>query len=281
MSWLDEVENNKQAYQDAIQKFLNVRDRISSMNFAGKDIFRNGVTYKDAAYEGAEKGVWFVSSSGLIEGRGDVYASLFLNKDFTSFGCTTPFNQAMHERRVFIGDGKEMTADEKHLLGGSRYTINFVTIQSYQGDMPSLRSYHKVFVTEDELISIPEDVWADLLGWVVWKSKNVSLERLEPFVSSKALDIFAYTIQEAKKKPAPKSGGCYIATACYGSYEAQEVLVFRKYRDTVLLKSLIGKQFVSIYYGFSPFFAEKLKNMPLINSMVKNYILNPIYNKLK
>lgn len=47
-------------------------------------------------------------------------------------------------------------------------------------------------------------------------------------------------------------GGCYIATAVYGSYDCPEVWVLRRYRDNILLQSWYGKIFVRIYYAISP-----------------------------
>ena len=47
-------------------------------------------------------------------------------------------------------------------------------------------------------------------------------------------------------------GGCYIATAVYGSYDSSEVKILRKYRDDVLCSTLTGRIFVKIYYFASP-----------------------------
>ncbi len=43
--------------------------------------------------------------------------------------------------------------------------------------------------------------------------------------------------------PAPKkkTGGCYIATVCYGNELAPEVLTLKTYRDEVLSKTFFGK----------------------------------------
>ena len=49
-----------------------------------------------------------------------------------------------------------------------------------------------------------------------------------------------------------RSGGCYIATAVYGSYDCPEVWVLRRYRDYSLKKSLMGRLFIKIYYAVSP-----------------------------
>lgn len=77
------------------------------------------------------------------------------------------------------------------------------------------------------------------------------------------------------------SSSCYIATACYGDCNAPEVMAFRDFRDRFLLKNILGKGLVSFYYYFSPFWAKKLKNSPKINAIVRKYILNPIYQRIK
>lgn len=52
------------------------------------------------------------------------------------------------------------------------------------------------------------------------------------------------------------SGGCYIATAVYGSYDCPEVWTLRRFRDEKLLKSLLGRTFVKMYYIVSPIVVE-------------------------
>ncbi|WP_143187168.1 CFI-box-CTERM domain-containing protein [Microbacterium sp. AR7-10] len=49
-----------------------------------------------------------------------------------------------------------------------------------------------------------------------------------------------------------KQGGCYVATAIYGSYDAPEVLVLRRWRDDKLRASALGRQFIRFYYATSP-----------------------------
>ena len=67
-------------------------------------------------------------------------------------------------------------------------------------------------------------------------------------------------------------GGCYIATAVYGSYNKPEVIVLRRFRDEVLLECWWGRIFVKIYYTLSPPMAEKLKNTKRINTIVRNIL---------
>ena len=63
--------------------------------------------------------------------------------------------------------------------------------------------------------------------------------------------------------PAPPSGGgggggCFIATACFGSYDHPFVKVLRQFRDECLLTNKVGSAFVRWYYRHSPAGAEFL-----------------------
>ena len=78
-----------------------------------------------------------------------------------------------------------------------------------------------------------------------------------------------------------KSGGCFIATACYGNYDAPEVLVLRQFRDEKLLQSFFGKVFVKFYYSVSPFFATLISKPDTLKKSVRQYLLEPIVRKLQ
>lgn len=48
------------------------------------------------------------------------------------------------------------------------------------------------------------------------------------------------------------SGGCYVATCVYGSYDCPEVWTLRRYRDNTLAKTWYGRAFIHTYYAISP-----------------------------
>lgn len=63
----------------------------------------------------------------------------------------------------------------------------------------------------------------------------------------KALDpSFVYTPSSSS------SGGCYIATAVYGSYDCPQVWTLRRYRDYTLAETWYGRAFIHTYYAISP-----------------------------
>ena len=53
-------------------------------------------------------------------------------------------------------------------------------------------------------------------------------------------------------KEVQKNGGCYVATAVYGSYDCPEVWTLRRYRDHTLAETWYGRAFIKTYYAISP-----------------------------
>lgn len=76
------------------------------------------------------------------------------------------------------------------------------------------------------------------------------------------------------------SGGCYIATCVYGSYDCPQVWALRRYRDYALSRTWYGRLFIRIYYAISPRLVRCFgntnwfKNMwkPFLDSIVQNLI---------
>lgn len=56
----------------------------------------------------------------------------------------------------------------------------------------------------------------------------------------------------ASNSASSSSGGCYIATAVYGSYDCPEVWTLRRFRDDTLAGTWYGRAFIKTYYTVSP-----------------------------
>jgi len=78
------------------------------------------------------------------------------------------------------------------------------------------------------------------------------------------------------KSSLPPSEGCFIATAAYGTPSAEQIDVLREFRDTVLLESTVGSQFVALYYQLSPPVAEFIAGNELLRTMVRELLVDPI-----
>lgn len=88
-------------------------------------------------------------------------------------------------------------------------------------------------------------------------------------------DIVQVTERVAAQAAQAKRGGCYIATACYGSYDHPDVLIFRRWRDERLLRSYAGRLLVRAYYRVSPALAARLVRVPWLSQGIRRRLLEP------
>ena len=65
------------------------------------------------------------------------------------------------------------------------------------------------------------------------------------------------------------SGGCFIATAAFGSPMAGEVKILRQFRDSYLLTNNFGRQFVAWYYRNGPAAASYIEAKPFAKAAVQ------------
>lgn len=87
-------------------------------------------------------------------------------------------------------------------------------------------------------------------------------------------------LKQVNSKSNTGSGGCYIATAVYGSYDCPQVWVLRRFRDDTLSRTWYGRAFIRSYYAVSPTLVkwfgktDWFRNMwkPALDRIVKNLI---------
>lgn len=64
-------------------------------------------------------------------------------------------------------------------------------------------------------------------------------------------------------------GGCFIATAAFGTPMAKEVKILCVFRDKYLLTNYLGTKFVSMYYKYSPPIADYIAKKELLKHVVR------------
>ena len=115
-----------------------------------------------------------------------------------------------------------------------------------------------------------------------WKDSGEQIEickkKIEELKADKKQSSAPNTSYQAPKTNTKKSGGCYVATCVYGSYDCPQVWTLRRFRDNTLASTWYGRAFIKTYYTVSPtlvkWFGETkwFKNMwkGKLDRMVKN-----------
>lgn len=111
-----------------------------------------------------------------------------------------------------------------------------------------------------ELHVVSADSWKTGAGFQIELIEySTNKEKLLEIIASTVLKIRkydpSYTLpktEKEKQKAEQSSGGCYIATCVYGSYDCPQVWTLRRFRDYTLAKKWYGRLFIHCYYAISP-----------------------------
>lgn len=85
-------------------------------------------------------------------------------------------------------------------------------------------------------------------------SEATSIRRKNLSLITKGLE--EGSVSESEIDHSKSSGGCYIATCVYGSYDCPQVWTLRRFRDYNLDSTWYGRLFIDCYYATSPFLVK-------------------------
>ena len=102
---------------------------------------------------------------------------------------------------------------------------------------------------------------------------NETFQVLTPLVKSASSDVANGSPEAITPNPNLPNKGCFIATAAYGFYDAPQVQVLRKFRDSYLMTNAPGRSFVAWYYQHGPRGAAFINAHPWLKLPVRFALL--------
>ncbi len=147
-------------------------------------------------------------------------------EEFAFFGCISATELTIGNKVNFIG---------KYAFHGGAFT-NVIVPKS-------------VFTIENNAFSYSEN-----LETVTIEGRHtlVSKDVFENCKKLKTITRGGKNADYLQKSNSKSSGGCYVATCVYGSYDCPEVWTLRRYRDDTLGSTWYGRLFIRTYYAISP-----------------------------
>jgi hypothetical protein len=87
-------------------------------------------------------------------------------------------------------------------------------------------------------------------------------------------EVSAVTEPGGSLTPIPDNeGGCFIATAAYGSSLNPHVKILRDFRDEFLISNSLGMKFVHLYYQFGPRIAKRTEEYGFLRFLSRQALL--------
>jgi hypothetical protein len=114
----------------------------------------------------------------------------------------------------------------------------------------------------DSVTSIGEDAFSDCTSLTsIIASYDVARVWHRAFYFCTGLGRTSFEeATKARGGDSGSSGGCYIATAVYGSYNCPQVWTLRRYRDNSLARTACGRALIQAYYAMSPSLVKRFGN---------------------
>ena len=111
--------------------------------------------------------------------------------------------------------------------------------------------FKKVFPNKKKMLADFQKRWASFLSNNQRWFNNTYLSNMYTRLGSEIRTIYT-DYQAPVVSQTTAAGGCYVATAVYGSYDCPQVWTLRRFRDFTLAKTWFGRAFIRTYYAISP-----------------------------
>ena len=147
--------------------------------------------------------------------------------------------------------GHETEEEKKAIIHFSDFYLNKTELAINGGIL------QKLFKGKKQLTEKEFNDFVSTVSWVITDAISLDDKNKAAYISKK--NEFVSKTREALTKQSVNitSGGCYIATCVYGSYDCPQVMSLRDYRDRVLAETPFGRLFIRVYYSIGPALVSK------------------------
>lgn len=177
------------------------------------------------------------------------------------FGMPKLAGNIPHREKLGIDENTRLlfAGDEKYgLFNQAIYILKTdLKIKDYNTGSDEFLKKTSDITHDNEKVSIAIEIISKYLSFYKIENENLIEEKKE-----------AERIANLNKK----SDSCFIATRVYGNLEHPHTIEFREFRDRVLVKNLIGRNFIKFYYFLSPKYVEFLNDKPRLLKLTKNIL---------
>ena len=162
-------------------------------------------------------------------------------------------------------------------------------IESYLSTSDYLTSLKVIDIINEKKARAVDKYYVNLQNGPYYGTVGV----IQDGITSDLIDFFVFEANQVERNEAIKKesvkilqdlerrrSSCFIATVCYESANAPEVVILRSFRDNTLLKTPYGRLFVKFYSKVSPSIAKILGKSGRATKFVRKYLLDPLVGKL-
>lgn len=231
----------------------------------------NPTTAGSCTIDGSGTGSFTSTISGLIANTLYYVRAYAINSIGTSYGNNETFTTLSDPATVTTGSATSISQSTATLNGTVNPNGGATTYQFQYG--PDQTYGSTTTVTSAGSGGLDVAVNASITGLNADTTYHYRLTATNSGGTSLGADITFKTLAAIVTGGDGGGGGCFIATAAFGSPLQPCVETLRKFRDRFLLNNSIGNYFINLYCRYSPPMADVISKHDNVRALVRFFLL--------